>query len=124
VSQDGVETGDALTDSELATVVRMVQALVDHDVEYLQQTGAYDGGGDPYLFTRHWRLWDHVDLIMPPGDARSWIRGVLRGGNNPWVGVDVDMWTQQEGRSDLTLSIDLKTESDGMTVLFRSLRVM
>lgn len=50
---------------------------------------------------------------------------MLRGGDNPWVALDIDMWTRQEGRSELTLSIDLKIESDGqVTVLFRSLRVM
>ena len=101
--------GESLTEGELAAVVRVVQALVDHDIDCLRQTGAYDQGGDPYLFTHHWRLWDHVDLVMPPGDARNWIRGVIRGGGNPWVALDIDMWTKQEGRSDLTLSIDLKT---------------
>jgi hypothetical protein len=52
------------------------------------------------------------------------MRGVIRGGDNPWVAVDIDMWTKQEGRSDLTLSIELNTEPDGVKVLFRSLRVM
>jgi hypothetical protein len=117
--------GESLTEDELAAVVRVVQALVDHDTDHLRPTGAYDDGGDPYLFTHHWRLWDHVDLVTPPGDPRTWIRGVVRGADNLWVALDIDMWTKQEGRSDLTLSIDLKTESDGqVTVLFRSLRVM
>jgi hypothetical protein len=56
------------------------------------------------------------------GRPETWIRGVLRGGDNPcWVALDIDMWTRQEGRSDLTLSTDLKIQSDGqVTVLFRS----
>jgi hypothetical protein len=62
--------GESLTEGELAAVVRVVQALVDRDTAYLRQTGAYDDGCDPYLFTHHWRLWDHVDLVMPPGDLK------------------------------------------------------
>jgi hypothetical protein len=124
MGDDAVLGGESLTDAELATVVRVVQALVDHDVDYLRQTGAYADGGDPYIWTRHWRLWDHVDLVVPPGDPRTWILGVIRGGYNSWVAVDIDMWTKQEGRSDLTLSLDLNTEPDGVKVLFRSLRVM
>lgn len=124
MGEEAVLGGESLTDAELATVIRVVQALVDHDVDYLRPTGAYADGGDPYMWTRHWRLWDHVDLVTPPGDPRTWMRGVIRGGDNPWVAVDIDMWTKQEGRSDLTLSIELNTEPDGVKVLFRSLRVM
>jgi hypothetical protein len=119
-----VLSGEDLTDAELAAVVRVVRALVDHDVDSLREIGAYDPpGADPYMYTRRWRLWDHVDLVMPPGDQKTWILGAV-GERDPWLGVDVQMWTKQEGRSDLILQIDLKARSDGgPEVLFRGLRV-
>jgi hypothetical protein len=38
-----------------------VRALVDHDEPVLREAAAYDHG-DPYEFTRRWRLWVHVVL--------------------------------------------------------------
>jgi hypothetical protein len=66
VEDPGVEL---LTDAELAAVVRVVRAFVDHDEVVLRDVGAY-AHGDPYEEARHWRLWDHVDLVIPPGDPR------------------------------------------------------
>ena len=57
---------ESLSDGELAALVRFVRALVDHDEAVLRHSGAYDNGGDPYMYTRNWRLWDHVDLISRP----------------------------------------------------------
>lgn len=125
MGEESVPGRESLTGEELAAVVRVVRALVEHDADYLRQIHAFDGGADPYLYTRHWRFWDQVDLIMPPGHPRGWIRGVFRGGGNPWIGLDVDIWTEQEGRSELTLQIDMRPRSDGeMEVLFRSLHVL
>jgi hypothetical protein len=118
----GVET---LSDGELAALVRFVRALVDHDEAILRDCGAFDGGGDPYLYTRHWRLWDHVDLIMPPGEPRTWEMGVIRDGSSLPAAIVFDMWTAQEGRSDLTLEVDLVTGADGAVVVrFGGLHVM
>jgi hypothetical protein len=48
---------EALSDDELTALVRLVQALVDYDEAVLREAGAFDHG-DPYEFTRRWRLWD------------------------------------------------------------------
>jgi hypothetical protein len=109
VEEPGVEL---LTDAELAAVVRVVRALVDHDEVVLRDVGAYEHG-DPYEETHHWRLWDHVDLVMPPGDPRTWRMRVIRVPTAHGVALDVEMWTEQEGRSELTLQMEMRVDADG-----------
>jgi hypothetical protein len=60
---------------------------------------AYDDGADPCIFTRDWRLWDHVDLIMPPGEPRTWQMDVYREGSDLPASIVFDMFTVQEGRN-------------------------
>jgi hypothetical protein len=94
-------------------LVRFVRALVDHDEAVLRKAGAYDHG-DPYEFTRRWRLWDHVDLIMPPSEPRTWQMDVYRREEAFSASIVFDMFTvQQQGRSDLTLAVDLVAGADG-----------
>jgi hypothetical protein len=115
---------EALSDDELAALVRLVQALVDHDEVVLRDAGAYDHG-DPYEFTRRWRLWDHVDVIMPPGEPRTWQMDVYRHGRDVRASIVCDMFTVQEGRSDLTLEVDLVAGEDGAPLVrFGNLHVM
>ena len=116
---------ESLSDGELTALVRFVRALVDHDEAVLRESGAYDGGGDPYMYTRGWRLWDHVDLIMPPGEPRTWEMSVYREGSSLPAAIDFDMFTAQEGRSDLTLQVHLVAGADGaLLVRFGDLHVM
>jgi hypothetical protein len=115
---------ESLSDGELAALVRFVRALVDHDEAVLREAGAYDHG-DPYEFTRRWRLWDHVDLIMPPGEPRTWQMDVYRREEALPASIDFDMFTVQEGRSELTLAVDLLAGADGAPLVrFGSLHVM
>lgn len=113
MDDDEVRGVESLSDDELAALVRFIRALVDHDEPVLRESGAYDDGGDPYMFTRHWRLWDHVDLIMPPGEPKTWEMGVLRDRSTLPAAIAFDMFTEQEGRSDLTLDVDLVAGADG-----------
>jgi hypothetical protein len=113
MAENEVPGAESLTDDELAAVVRGVQALVDKDVAVLREVGAYDYGRDPYLYTRHWLLWDHVDLVRRPGDPRTWQLDVFRGEDNLGAALDIEMWTEQEGRSELTRQIDLMTDVEG-----------
>jgi hypothetical protein len=122
---DEVPGVESLSDDELAALVRFVRALVDHDETVLSEAGAYDDGGDPYMFTRDCRLWDHVDLTMPPGEPRTWGMEVYRDGSSLPAAIAFDMFTVQEGRSDLTLEIHLVAGADGAaTVRFGGLHVM
>jgi hypothetical protein len=116
---------ESLSDGELTALVRFVRALVDHDEAVLRESGAYDGGGDPYMYTRDWRLWDHVDLIMPPGEPRTWQMHVYRREEALPASIDFDMFTVQEGPSDLTLEVDLLAGADGAPLVrFGGLHVM
>lgn len=105
-----------LGELELGTVRAVVTALVDHDRAALEQFGAFDGG-DPYEPTLRWREWPQVELMMPEGEPGSW-EGEVYGTptpDNPWVAVDVRMWTVQEGGpSELWLHLDVA----GTEVLF------
>jgi hypothetical protein len=50
---------------------------------------------------------------------------VIRGDEGDWLGLVVDMWTREEGRSDLSLELDLWVEADGdLRAEFRGLHVM
>jgi hypothetical protein len=114
---DEVPGVESLSDEELAVLVRFVRALIDHDEDVLRNAGAYDDGGDPYMFTRDWRLWDQVDLVMRPGEPRTWQMGVYRDGNTLPAAIDFDMFTAQEGRSDLTLEVDLVAGADDASMV-------
>jgi hypothetical protein len=111
-SPEEVPGVEAPSDDELAAVVRFVRALVDHDEAALRGAGAYDRG-DPYEFTRRWRLWDQVDLVMPPGEPRTWQMDVFRRGSDLPASIDFGMFTMQEGRSELSLDVDLIAGADG-----------
>jgi hypothetical protein len=122
---DEVPGVESLSDEELAVLARFVRALVHHDEAVLRNWGAYDGGGDPYMFTRDWRMWDHVDLIMPPGEPKTWEMGVYRDESTLPAAIVLDMFTVQEGRSDLTLEVGLVAGADGHPIVrFGGLHVL
>lgn len=98
-----------LSDQELAAVVKIVRALAEEDLAVLREAGAND---EIYLGTRNYELWDQVHLVVPPGAARSWRGGVSRRDDSS-VHVEVDMWTQEEGESDLTLQLELERDGTG-----------
>jgi hypothetical protein len=99
-----------LTDDELQAVADLVRALVDHDDDYLRVSGAFDQG-DPYAWTRNYGRWGDVNLVTPRGDPQTWIGYVVRAHEGTNASVGVVMWTEEEGRSDLTLELDLETRS-------------
>lgn len=96
-----------LTPDELGVVVGVVRALAEHDSSYLRQIGAYARERDPYEWTRDYGPWDQVNLVMPSGDPQTWIGFVSRSADPPVAHVGVEMWTEQEGRSDLTLELEI-----------------
>jgi hypothetical protein len=113
-----------LTGEELAAIESVVRALVGKDDEYLREIGAYEHR-DPYRWTRRYGPWDHVDLVMPPGEPETWIGYATRGLGGVGVSVGVVMWTVQEGRSDLTLGLEIDPSPDGgLQVRFVHLHVM
>jgi hypothetical protein len=62
---------------------------------------------------------------MPPGDPRTWTINVIRGDDDGWLAVEIEMWTREEGRSDLTLELELEHQPDGaLKTAFANLHVM
>ena len=120
------DQSDPLTSAELDAVRDAVSAVVLADHDRLVAMDAFVGGSDPYLWTRDYgALGRQVHLTMPPGDAQDWALHVIRFDNEPIAAaVDVDMWTVEEGRSDLTLQLEVRTDLEGRTTTtFRDLHV-
>jgi hypothetical protein len=116
---------ESLSDADRAAVVRLVDALVREDRIALEAAGGYRSpDDDPYLWTRSYGRWDRVDLVMPPGDPLHWAGGVLRGDDGEPFGVVVDMWTEQEGPSELSLEADLHRAGTHVMAHFNNLHVM
>jgi hypothetical protein len=87
-----------------------VRAVVAHDDERLGVIAA--DVGDLYVWTREYGSRGTVDLVMPPGSVEEWavdFRDVADGSKH----VVVDMWTRQEGRSDLSLELELRETAPG-----------
>ncbi|HVF74698.1 MAG TPA: hypothetical protein VM938_06590 [Acidimicrobiales bacterium] len=114
--------GDLAPD-ELAAVRAVVEALAGRDEAVLRAVGAYDDG-DPYLWTQDYGTWGRVDVVVPPGEPRTWNGWAVRTTEPGWTSVVVDMWTAQEGRSDLSLELDLHRPANGpVRAVFRLLHV-
>ena len=56
-----------------------------------------------------------------PEEAWTYVRVYERGDGS--AGVDVDLWTTEEGRSDLTLQLESRVENGGRLVVY-DLRVL
>jgi hypothetical protein len=100
-----------MTPEALAAVEEAVRAVVEHDDSRLSQI-APDFGDDLYMWTRDYGDYGVVELVMPPGDANEWSidwTDMNDGGKD----VAVDMWTRQEGHSDLTLELELHPDDTG-----------
>ena len=92
----------------LPSVEEGVRAVVDRDDDRLALMAP--DVGDLYLWTREYGS-NGVELVMPPGAPQDWdIDSVDTPGGGKHV--EVGMWTRQ-GRSDLTLELDLYRNDDG-----------
>jgi hypothetical protein len=94
----------------LLAVQEAVRAVVDHDHDRLSEMAPEVG--DLYLWTRDYGKYGVVELVMPLGQPAEW--------SIDWADMDdggkhvaVDMWTRQEGRSDLTLELHLHRDDTG-----------
>jgi hypothetical protein len=88
-----------------------VRAVVGHDHERLRVIAAE--GGDLYVWTRQYGSHGTVDLVMPPGSVDEWPLDICDV-NDGSKHVIVDMWTDQEGRSDLSLELELRETAAGV----------
>lgn len=123
-AEGGVEL---LSDDEIDLLRRVMVALVDADPTVLNEIGAYDHGADPYLWTRDYGRFGVVHLVMPPGELTEWPIDVMQVDDAPGESfLVVGVWTREEGFSDLSLELNLVTDTETGTVRceFVNLHVM
>lgn len=118
----GVPVGHSATAQldadELAVILdELVSALVARDyrrLEHLVDEGCRHDLEDLYRWTKRWRCWDEVTLVMPPGAPETWtISSDGSYADTDGRQVLVAMWTAEEGFSDLTLEVRLTRGSRG-----------
>jgi hypothetical protein len=94
-----------LTPGALHAVEDAVQAVVTHDDERLKVLAP--DAADLYVWTRTYGSYGSIELLIPPGAPAQWrieTTDLVDGRKH----VAVEMWTKQEGRSDLTLELQLR----------------
>ena len=100
-----------LPTAALHAIEEAVRAVVRHDHERLRVIAAEVG--DLYVWTRQYGSHGTVDLVMPPGSVDEWPLDICDV-NDGSKHVIVDMWTEQEGRSDLSLELELREAATGV----------
>ena len=103
-------TAAELTPAAMRAVEDAVRAVVTHDDDRLRVIAP--DVGDLFVWTRDYGTHGDVELVLPPGPSAEWsidAIDMVDGGKH----VEVDMWTKQEGRSDLTLELHLHEVAPG-----------
>jgi hypothetical protein len=92
---------DELPDDAMDALVRCVRSVVAR-----QQT---DPGDELFMWTRDYGDHGDVHLVLPPGPPGSWDVDAIgvTAESRPRYHVVVEMWTREEGRSDLSLEVDV-----------------
>jgi hypothetical protein len=105
--------GTALTRGQVHAVAEVVRAVVERDEKAL---GVFPGDDADafYAWTRDYGTYGEVHLTLPPGEPDSWALDVthVRGSDPAQLFVVVEMWTTEEGRSDLSLEVRLIAVGD------------
>ena len=99
-----------LPTAALHAIEEAVRAVVGHDHERLRVIAPKVG--DLYVWTREYGS-HGVDLVMPPGSVDEWPLDICDASDGS-KHVIVDMWTAQEGRSDLSLELELNEAATGV----------
>ena len=110
-----------LDDRLPADALETIAARV-HDVVTRQHT---DPGDDLFTWTRDYGAFGDVHLVVPPGPPGEWDVDAVRvtAERGTTYDVLVGMWTEEEGRSDLSLDVELRLEATGWTAIARDLHV-
>jgi hypothetical protein len=103
---------DQLSEAELAAVAALVKAVVERNFDQLSLMVRPEHQPDDleelYVWTKGWRDYDEMTLLMPPGHPRDWqIYTDNAEPDGSYRFVVVDMWTKEEGPSDLSLEMDV-----------------
>lgn len=67
---------------------------------------------------------DHPATVVPlPDEAWRFAKAIPRDDGRRWY-VMVDLWTAEEGRSDLTLEAEVREHRDGLVIEVENIHVM
>jgi len=111
-----------LPPAALAAIEEAVRAVAAADEQRLATLGA--DASELYTWTREYGAHGTVHVVVPPGGPNEWqidAVDVVDGTKH----VAIEMWTREEGRSDLTLEVELReTGSDEWHVRILDLHVL
>jgi hypothetical protein len=109
---------DAFPDDAMEALAACVGAVVAR-----QRTDPED---EIFTCTRHYGNLGDVTLTLPPGPPRGWEVDAVRvaAASRPRYDVVVAMWTREEGRSDLSLEVDLCSDGHRWVAVPRLLHVL
>jgi len=100
-----------LSAAQLDAVADAVRAVVTRDAKRLATIARRPD--DLYLWTHGYGRHGSVDLVMPPGPPSQWQVESTDVAGKRGMHVVVPMWTRQEGRSDLSLELELHDAGSG-----------
>ena len=110
--------GDRLPDDAMDALAECVRSVVAR-----QRTAPDD---ELFIWTKNYGDHGDVHLKLPSGPPCGWeVDAVrVRAGSQPAYDVVVAMWTHEEGRSDLSLEVDVRLDGDGWVAKSRQLHVL
>ena len=99
-------------------IAEVVLAIVTKDRDRMTRIAALEIPEEE-LF---WPYLDRLDVtfIAPPADQ---LASADVHGDDEWIFVDVPMWSEEEGRSDYTLVLDIALSSAPHPIRLRSLHI-
>jgi hypothetical protein len=109
---------DRLPAEALESVAECVRSVVAR-----QRTDPKDAF---YTWAHDYGDFGDVDLVVPHGSPSDWdVDAVrVRAQDRPTYDVVVGMWTKQEGRSDLSLVVDVEHDGSRWVAAARDLHVL
>ncbi|NJM92039.1 MAG: hypothetical protein HC861_04815 [Rhodospirillaceae bacterium] len=103
-------------------VIDLLVLLADGDYESIMERCGYSllDGDDLWIAVEQYGR----TVVAPPADYRFLRACELKGRAVPTWHVDADVWTDEEGRSDLTLEMTIEFEPSGPVIGINSLHVL
>lgn len=103
-------------------VIDLLVLLADGDYESIMERCGYSllDGDDLWIAVEEYGR----TVVAPPADYRFMRACELRARAVPTWHVEADVWTAEEGRSDLTLEMTIEFEASGPVIGINNLHVL
>jgi hypothetical protein len=105
-----------------SVVIDLLVLLADGDYESIMERCGYSlmDGDDLWIAVEEYGR----TVVAPPADYHFLRACELRARAVPTWHVEADLWTEEEGRSDLTLEMTIEFESSGPVIGINNLHVL